>query len=173
MSGGYGVSEVLGFSLILAMIILALGVWAMQASPLIGTDLERAMNEHILRQFAEFKYDLNTFMAAKVTGVHGMKIFFLVPASSHRTVFTVSRGISGRFSMERGVPVSYADKTLYYPVQFIYQLANRNAETIVLELRGGELTAYPSGLALPASAGGNRPHLSVTADSSFLFWVVS
>ncbi len=167
------VSEVIGFSLILVMIILALGIWSVHAVPQFAEDLERSQNDHLLRQFAAFKYDLDSFVAAENTGVYGQKIFILAPIKAPVSIFSVSRPFPGRFCMERGVPAFQDNGTAYYPVTFTYQSANRHAENIVLELRAGVLTAKPSAFILPKSGKGNTAHHIVVADSSFVPWAVS
>lgn len=167
------VSEVIGFSLILVMIILALGIWSVHAVPQVAEELERSQNEDILRQFAAFKYDLDLVLAAGNTGVYGQKIFTLASVKSQVSLFTISCGSPGRFSMERGMPAFQINGTAYYPLVFTYQSANQHAENIVLELRAGVLTAKPSGLILPKSGKGNTAHHIVVSNSSFVPWAVS
>ena len=50
------VSEVVGFSLILGMVILSLGLLSVHAAPQITEDLEYSQNDNVLRQFAAFKF---------------------------------------------------------------------------------------------------------------------
>ena len=73
------VSEVVGFSLILGMVILSLGLLSVHAAPQITEDLEYSQNDNVLRQFAAFKYDLDLFLAAENTGVYGRTVFTFVP----------------------------------------------------------------------------------------------
>jgi len=167
------VSEVIGFSLILVMIILALGIWSVHAAPEIAEELERSQNEDLFRQFAAFKYDLDLFLVAENTGVYGQKIFTLAPVKSLLSIFSFSRMSPGRFSMERGVLTFQVNGTTYYPVVFTYQSANRYAENIVLELRAGVLTAKPSGPILPKSGKRDTTYHIVVSDSSFVPWAVS
>lgn len=173
MCGDDAVSEVIGFSLILVMIILALGVWSVHAASQIAEDLERAQNEDVLRQFAAFKYDLDSFLAAGNTGTYGRKIFTSASGKSPSSIFTFFRPLPGLFSMERGNPAFQVDNTADYPVVFTYQPSNRYAENIVLELRAGVLTVDPSGLTLLGSGNGNSVVHVVVSDSSFVPWVVS
>ncbi|MCZ0862487.1 hypothetical protein [Methanocorpusculum vombati] len=173
MCGDDAVSEVIGFSLILVMIILALGIWAVHTAPQFTEDLERTQNENILRQFAAFKYDLDSFLAAGNTGVYGRKIFTYASGKHPSSIFTFSRPLHGRFSMERGHPAFQIDGTAYYPVVFTYRSANRYAENIVLELRDGVFTADPYGLTLPGYGNENSAVHMVVSDSSFVPWVIS
>ena len=168
------VSEVIGFSLILAMIILAVAILSVSAVPVIAEELEQSRNEHVLRQFAAFKYDLDTFLAAKNTGVYGRRIISLVPERSHVSVLTCTAPVSpGRLSMERGVPAVLRDNAVYYPVIFTYQSDNRYSENLVVTLHAGELTAEPSGFTLSRVSGNNIARRIVVADSSFVPWAVS
>ncbi|HJK14051.1 MAG TPA: hypothetical protein O0X72_04315 [Methanocorpusculum sp.] len=167
------VSEVVGFSLILGMVILSLGLLSVHATPQITEDLEYSQNDNVLRQFAAFKYDLDLFLAAENTGVYGRTVFTFVPEQTSFSVFSFSDLTPGRISMERGVPAFQNNGTDYYPVVFTYQSANRYAENILLELRAGTLTVDPSGLTIPAFGTEDSASSIVVTDSSFVPWVVS
>lgn len=169
------VSEVIGFSLILAMIILAVAILSVSAVPVITEEQEQSRNKNVLRQFAAFKYDLDTVLAAKNTGVYGRRIISLVPERGHVSALTrTAAPVSpGRLSMERGVPAVLRDNAAYYPVIFTYQSDNRYAENLVVTLHAGELTAEPSGFTLSRVSGNNGAHRIVVADSSFVPWAVS
>ena len=112
------VSEVVGCSLILGMVILSLGLLSVHAAPQITEDLEYSQNDNVLRQFAAFKYDLDLFLAAENTGVYGRTVFTFVPEQTSFSVFSFSALTPGSISLECGVPAFQTIGTDYYPVVF-------------------------------------------------------
>ncbi len=78
-TGDDGVSEVVGFILILALIVIVVAVWGVYASSAEGSAKESENSIHILEQMSDLKYGMDLLWEANTTGVQRSMMFSLYP----------------------------------------------------------------------------------------------
>ena len=74
-----GVSEVVGFILILALIIIVVAIWGAYASSAEGSTRESENSIHILEQMSDLKYGMDMLWESNTTGVLRSMMFSLYP----------------------------------------------------------------------------------------------
>lgn len=74
-----GVSEVISFVLILAMLIIAFSLWALYAVPAGGEQMEEVHNVNIQLQFSDLKMGIENVWLSNSTGVIRESVLMLGP----------------------------------------------------------------------------------------------
>jgi hypothetical protein len=151
-----GLSEVVSFMLILALIIVALALVALIILPIMGANDEQVHNGDVLREFANMKADVDTAWLSDNTGVTRQAVFTLSPAGDKTkiTVFPNLFGVLsfGMVSLEYGPQIS-GD---YYTVNIMYRSSNMYSEDIEIVYSGGALSENNKIILAGSNAGTNN-----------------
>ena len=137
-----GVSEVISFVMILAMLILAFAVWAMYAVPAGGERMEEIHTVNIQMEFSEFKSEIENVWLSNNPGVVRESVFVLSPdvAESGLQIlaFPLTQA-SGTVSIQaRSEGPAFTDGTgvVYRPLTMRYAGANVYTEAVDLRFFG-------------------------------------
>lgn len=142
-----GVSEVISFVMILAMLIAAFTVWALYAIPAGGEQMEDVHTANIQMEFSAFKSGVENVWIAKSTGVVRESVFSLGPSPAESGMeilsFPITRA-SGTLSVTAGIPVSDEKASGYYYPEVVYRGANvyTDAVHLVFSGRNNSVTAF-------------------------------
>ena len=144
-----GVSEVISFVMILAMLIVAFTVWALYAVPAGGEQMEDIHTANIQMEFSAFKSGVENVWIANSTGVVRESVFSLGPnpAESGMEIlsFPITRAagtLSVTVNNSQGA-VTKDDVTYYYP-EVTYRGANAYTDAVHLVFSGwnNSVTAF-------------------------------
>ncbi|MDV0442459.1 hypothetical protein [Methanorbis furvi] len=161
-----GISEVISFVLILAMLILAFTIWTLYAVPAGGERMEEIHTANIQMQFSDFKSGVENVWIANSTGVVRESVFMLGPDVSESGLEILSFPLtkaSGTLSVTANTsmgPLVHVDGVAdYWPVVVRYSGKNVYTSDLTLEYSGydNSVKAYgPSGNLLYVLPGSNQ-----------------
>ncbi|MDU9376118.1 hypothetical protein McpSp1_07080 [Methanocorpusculaceae archaeon Sp1] len=148
-----GISEVISFVLILAMLILAFTIWTLYAVPAGGERMEEIHTANIQMQFSDFKSGVENVWIANSTGVVRESVFMLGPDVSESGLEILSFPLtkaSGTLSVTADTNAGQVgvNGASYRPVLVRYSGKNVYTSDLTLEYSGhnNSMKAYgPSG----------------------------
>lgn len=144
-----GVSEVISFVLILAMLIVAFSLWAIYAVPAGGEQMEEVHNVNVQLQFSDLKTGIENVWLSNSTGVIRESVLMLGPDISESGLeilsFPLTRA-SGtlRIEADESNRITFEDVT-YSPLVIRYVSANAYVEDMDLLYWGGDGSVTVSG----------------------------
>ncbi|MDE2518823.1 MAG: hypothetical protein O0X93_08835 [Methanocorpusculum sp.] len=134
-----GVSEVISFVVILAMLILAFSIWALYAIPAGGEQMEEIHTAKIQMEFSEFKSGVENVWIANSTGVVRESVFLLGPDAADSGMellsFPITRA-AGTLSVSAGEGVTVNDGKYCY-AEVTYRGTNAYTDNVYLHYSGG------------------------------------
>ncbi len=137
-----GVSEVISFVLILAMLIIAFSLWALYAVPAGGEQMEEVHNVNIQLQFSDLKTGIENVWLSNSTGVIRESVLMLGPDISESGLEILSFPLT-RASGTLRIEADVSNQTLsggvsYSPLVIRYVSANAYVEDMDLLYWGGD-----------------------------------
>ncbi|MCZ0863535.1 hypothetical protein [Methanocorpusculum vombati] len=145
-----GVSEVISFVMILAILIIAFSLWALYAVPAGGEQMEEIHTVSIQMQFAEFKSGVENVWIANSTGVMRESVFRLGPDAADSGMeilsFPLTRA-AGTLSVATNISIVATTKgdTKYYYPEVTYRGVNAYTDDVFLRYHGGNNTVTAFG----------------------------
>lgn len=135
-----GVSEVISFVVILAMLILAFSIWALYAIPAGGEQMEEIHTAKIQMEFSEFKLGVENVWIANSTGVVRESVFLLGPDAADSGMellsFPITRA-AGTLSVSAGEVTPEINGRSYRYAEVTYRGTNAYTDNAYLHYSGG------------------------------------
>lgn len=176
-SSDAGISEVISFVMILAMLIMAFTILTLYAVPAGGAQMEEIHNTHIQLQFSEFKSGIenawisdNSAVGSDDTpGVTRESVFTLGPSVSDSGLeilsFPLTRA-AGTLTVRAGTPAAEDDGKTYSYAEVSYAGSNAYVKDLDLMYWGwnNSLTVREEGRVLYVLPGSDRYKVVVRSD---------
>jgi hypothetical protein len=168
-----GVSEVISFVMILAMLIIAFSIWALYAVPAGGEQMEEIHTASIQMQFSEFKSGVENAWIANSTGVMRESVFMLGPdvvdSGMELLSFPITRAAGTLSVAANSTPVVVNDDgSSYSYAEVTYRGANSYTDRVFLQYHGGDnsVTSFgPAGNVLYRLPGSGQFRVVVPSDT--------
>lgn len=143
-----GVSEVISFVMILAMLIIAFSFWALYAVPAGGEKMEEIHTADIQMEFSNFKSGVENVWVANSTGVVRESVFYLGPDPSKSGMeilsFPITRAAGTLSVAATSSAVTIAGERYYY-AEVTYRGANAYTDDVFLHYHGENNTVTAFG----------------------------